>query len=402
MTPSRSPGRPTKEDAAPPRDLRSDRPAADAGGGQATSSDDTSPDAFAKVVDRLLASPHYGERWGRYWLDTARYADTTGGDRNNDDRDYRYPYAWTYRDYVIKAFNDDKPYDQFIMEQLAADQLPDTKPDANLAALGFLTVGERFGNTNDMINDRIDVVSKGFLGLTVTCARCHDHKFDPIPTKDYYSLHGVFASIIEPAEKPLISPAGAEGAARGFREEARGAREQENRDEFYQMRRATRTMMFRAKADAYLDRRLQEPRLGSSRGGATRRRGADQGAEARPRTGQPTASASRIGDDAVFGPLEALRRWRATTLRSRRSRRDRREHRRSKYNPLVAAAFAGAAARRTSTMSPPSTGSSSRRSAERSANYVTAAAATKSEPVPGFDQPTAQLLQHAVRHSAGR
>ena len=167
---------------------------------------DETPGAFAKVIDRLLASPHYGERWGRFWLDTARYSDTIGGERNAVRRgaDYRYPYAWTYRDYVIKAFNEDKPYDQFIIEQLAADKLPAPKSSADLAALGFLTVGERFRNVNDIINDRIDVVSKGFLGMTVTCARCHDHMFDPISTKDYYALHGVFASTIEPQDKPVI------------------------------------------------------------------------------------------------------------------------------------------------------------------------------------------------------
>ena len=167
---------------------------------------DESPKAFAKVVDRLLAAPAYGERWGRYWLDTARYADTIGGTGNNGRMDYRFPYAWTYRDYVIKAFNEDKPYDQFIVEQLAADRLPDISPDdPRLAALGFITVGERFNSANDVINDRIDTVCKGFLGLTVSCARCHDHKFDPIPTKDYYALHGVFSSIMEPGEQPVIA-----------------------------------------------------------------------------------------------------------------------------------------------------------------------------------------------------
>jgi len=161
--------------------------------------DDNSPDAFAKVVDRLLASPHYGERWGRYWLDTARYADTKGDVRKNQE-DYHYPFAWTYRDYVIRAFNDDKPFNRFILEQIAADKLVASSTDKSIvAAMGFLTVGDRFfENNNDIINDRIDVVTKGFLGLTVTCARCHDHKFDPIPTKDYYSLRGVFASSIEP------------------------------------------------------------------------------------------------------------------------------------------------------------------------------------------------------------
>ena len=166
--------------------------------------DDNSPDAFAKVVDRLLASPHYGERWGRFWLDTARYSDTKG-DVKVQKEDFRFPYAWTYRDYVVKAFNDDKPYNHFITEQLCADKLPQAPDHSTLAAMGFLTVGERFNdNINDILNDRIDVVTKGFLGLTVTCARCHDHKFDPIPTKDYYSLRGIFASTYEPRDEPIM------------------------------------------------------------------------------------------------------------------------------------------------------------------------------------------------------
>lgn len=172
---------------------------------------DSSPKAWEKVVDRLLASPHYGERWGRYWLDVARYSDTKG-DVNNNREDYRYPYAWTYRDYVINSFNQDKPFNTFIREQLAADIML-TKGLAqtnDLAALGFITVGKTFGgNRDDIIDDRIDVVSKGFLGLTVVCARCHDHKFDPIPTADYYSWHGVFNSIrdnFEDHELPLLKP----------------------------------------------------------------------------------------------------------------------------------------------------------------------------------------------------
>ncbi len=166
---------------------------------------DESPDAFAKVVDRLLASPHYGERWGRHWLDVARYSDTKGQVRRNRE-DANYPFAWTYRDYVIRSFNEDKPYNLFIVEQIAADKLPATaKNPTNLCALGFLTLGDRFmGMQNDVINDRIDVVTKGFLGMTVTCARCHDHKFDPIPTKDYYSLHGIFASCVEPKFEPVV------------------------------------------------------------------------------------------------------------------------------------------------------------------------------------------------------
>ncbi len=165
---------------------------------------DTSPDAFVKVVDRLLASPQYGERWGRFWLDTARYSDTVGADRNARGQDYRFPYAYTYRDWVVKAINEDMPYDQFVMHQLAADLIP-KNDKKNLAALGFITVGERFGNQNDVINDRIDTMSKGFLGLTVACARCHDHMFDPIPTKDYYALHGIFSSILEPEDQPVLN-----------------------------------------------------------------------------------------------------------------------------------------------------------------------------------------------------
>ncbi len=168
--------------------------------------DDTAPDAFAKVVDRLLASPQYGERWGRIWLDTARYADTKGDINQNQDVPL-FPYAWTYRDYVVKSFNDDKPYNRFVLEQVAADKLPAGKDSSQLAALGFLVLGPRFNdNRNDIINDRIDVVCKGFLGLTVTCARCHDHKFDPIPTQDYYSLRGIFDSCVEPAEEPALAP----------------------------------------------------------------------------------------------------------------------------------------------------------------------------------------------------
>ena len=163
---------------------------------------DTRPDAYAKLVDELLANPHYGERWGRHWLDVARYADSKGyvftEDRN-------YPYAYTYRDYVIRSFNEDKPFSQFVIEQLAADKLKLGEDKKPLAAMGFLTVGRRFSNNiHDITDDRIDVVTRGLMGLTVTCARCHDHKFDPIPTADYYALYGVFASSNEPKELPLI------------------------------------------------------------------------------------------------------------------------------------------------------------------------------------------------------
>src|SRR5579859_3924455 len=164
---------------------------------------DSSTNAFAKVVDRLLASPHYGERWARHWLDLAHYADTRGTQGNN--RDERYPYSYTYRDWVIRAFNEDLPYDQFLIQQIAADKLPLGEDKRPLAALGFLTLGNRFNNQmNDIIDDRIDIIGKGTMALTLGCARCHDHKFDPIPTKDYYALHGVFNSTVEPKEEPLL------------------------------------------------------------------------------------------------------------------------------------------------------------------------------------------------------
>jgi hypothetical protein len=166
---------------------------------------DSSPNAFEAVVERLLASPRYGERWARHWLDVARYADTKG---YVFEEERRYSYAYTYRDYVIRAFNEDLPYDRFIVEQLAADQLPLCEDKRPLAALGFLTLGRRFlNNPHDIIDDRIDVVTRGMMALTVTCARCHDHKFDPISTRDYYALYGVFASCSEPEEKPLLGTA---------------------------------------------------------------------------------------------------------------------------------------------------------------------------------------------------
>ncbi|MGI8604788.1 MAG: DUF1553 domain-containing protein [Verrucomicrobiales bacterium] len=198
---------------------------------------DTASNAWEKVVGALLRSPHYGERWARHWLDTARYADTTGGDRKVRE-DYRYAHAWTYRDYVIRAFNDDKPYDQFVIEQLAADRLLLEQQGQNreaLAALGFLTVGQRFQNPNDIINDRIDVLSKGLLGLTVTCARCHDHKFDPISQADYYALHGVFASSREPGEKPLLVIP--DGDAYDDYLKKRAALEEQNRAAYFRVAR---------------------------------------------------------------------------------------------------------------------------------------------------------------------
>ncbi|HKB04394.1 MAG TPA: DUF1549 domain-containing protein, partial [Gemmataceae bacterium] len=156
---------------------------------------DTSPQSYERLVSRLLDSPAYGEHWARMWLDVTRYADTKGYVFFEESA---YPWAYTYRDYVIEAFNQDLPYDRFVLEQLAADRLGG-EARRPLRALGYLTVGGHFmNNTHDIIDDRIDVVTRGLMGLTVTCARCHDHKFDPIPTQDYYGLYGVFASCEEP------------------------------------------------------------------------------------------------------------------------------------------------------------------------------------------------------------
>jgi hypothetical protein len=158
---------------------------------------DKAPDAYARVVDRLLASPRYGERWGRHWLDVARYADSTGMDE-----DHLYPNAWRFRDYVVRAFNDDMPYDRFITEQLAGDLVPETG-ERGIIATGFLALGpkplaqqDRIKMIYDTVDEQIDTTSKAFLGLTIACARCHDHKFDPILTKDYYSLASIFASTV--------------------------------------------------------------------------------------------------------------------------------------------------------------------------------------------------------------
>jgi len=157
---------------------------------------DTSAGAFDKVIDRLLASPQYGERWGRHWLDLVRYADTSGCNA-----DFPVPDAYRYRNWVIQAFNDDKPYDQFLREQLAGDLMAskdDEDRNAKIVATGYLAIARRFGSSNAefhlTIDDTIDNVGKAMLGLSVSCARCHDHKFDPIPARDYYAMYGIFKS----------------------------------------------------------------------------------------------------------------------------------------------------------------------------------------------------------------
>jgi hypothetical protein len=178
-------------------------------------------DAFARVVDRLLGSPHYGERWGRHWLDVARYADSNGLDEN-----LAYAHAFRYRDYVVSAFNRDKPFDRFVHEQLAGDLLPPTEEFADLVdritATGFLSLGGKMLAEDDpvkmqmdIIDEQVDTIGRAFLGLTVGCARCHDHKYDPLPQEDYYSLAGIFKStktmenftvVARWQERPLATP----------------------------------------------------------------------------------------------------------------------------------------------------------------------------------------------------
>ncbi|MEO2035071.1 MAG: DUF1549 domain-containing protein [Planctomycetaceae bacterium] len=245
---------------------------------------DSAPNAIDRLLDRLLASRHYGERWGRHWLDIARYADTKGYVFTEE---RKYPFSYTYRDYVIDAFNRDVPFDQFVMEQLAADQLAGDK--ASLAAMGFLTVGRRFGNNpHDIIDDRIDVVSRGLLGLAVGCARCHDHKYDAIPTDDYYSLYGVFASSVEPAELPQLGEPENIGAYHVYAEELR--HRQETVEQFLAVSAAELQDELRSKSDVYL-RAATQPNPPITR---TRRQTVDRATLARVPVSDGQAAASGL------------------------------------------------------------------------------------------------------------
>lgn len=169
---------------------------------------DASPDAWSNTIDRLLSRPEYGQRWGRHWLDVARYADTI---EQSVDGERRIPFAHTYRDYVIDAFNNDTRFDRFVLQQIAADRLPDATI-AEQRGLGFFGVGRQFRSNAEgpalRVDDRIDTVTRGFLGLTVSCARCHDHKFDAVSTRDYYSLYGILDSLEQPLDLPALSHTG--------------------------------------------------------------------------------------------------------------------------------------------------------------------------------------------------
>jgi hypothetical protein len=165
---------------------------------------DASPEAWERVVDRLLASPHYGERWARFWLDLVRYADT-----NSFERDGNKPHAWRYRDYVIRSFNDDKPFDQFVIEQIAGDELPEPSADS-LIATGYYRLGvwddepaDRLQHRYDQLDDIVATTGQTFLGLTINCARCHDHKIDPISQRDYYGLLAFFHNVTPLGERQM-------------------------------------------------------------------------------------------------------------------------------------------------------------------------------------------------------
>jgi hypothetical protein len=211
---------------------------------------DRSPDSWEKVVDSLLASPHYGERWGRHWLDVARYADSWGHIHDDDN-----PNAWRYRDYVIRAFNDDKPYDQFVREQLAGDELDGGGFDA-LIATGFHRVGPRVlfrekQNPHyrwDYIDDMVSTTSRAFLGLTVSCARCHDHKFDAISQLDYYRMAAIFFPFID-YDHPLAP--GDEAAANLERRAALEARIRALRQQIRRIEEPYRAAAFEDKLNTY-------------------------------------------------------------------------------------------------------------------------------------------------------
>ena len=195
-----------------------------------------SADAFAKVIDRLLASPHYGERWGRYWLDVARYSD----DKLDSTGETPYPNSFRYRDWVITAFNEDMPYDQFVRAQIAGDRMGD--PEKYEPGLGFYALSPEFQD------DRVDATTRGFLGLTVACAQCHDHKYDPIPTRDYYSLLGVFRAT-QYHETPLAP----EPVVTAWREQKKKIDEQEEAiKEFVRRQAAELAEILAAKTASYL------------------------------------------------------------------------------------------------------------------------------------------------------
>lgn len=237
---------------------------------------DSAPDAFLKVIDRLLAGSAYGEKWGRHWLDVVRYADTAG-----ETADYPVPEAWRYRNYVIDAFNRDLPFDQFVREQIAGDILAQQSDSARFAeqttATGYLALSRRFGFDSEnyhhlTIHDTIDSVGQTFLGLSLGCARCHDHKFDPVSTKEYYALYGIFDSSRYPfpgseqkqrvrSLAPLVPPG---QAAQGWRDHIRQTGDLAHR--LTALQRAAPVAVLRSLSEPDGDFELQAPAAGGSNG----------------------------------------------------------------------------------------------------------------------------------------
>ncbi|GEP44048.1 DUF1553 domain-containing protein [Brevifollis gellanilyticus] len=230
----------------------------------------SSATAVEKLVTKLLASQAYGQRWARHWLDVARYADTDGYQVAG--RNINYPYAYTYRDWVVKSLNEDMPYDQFLMNQLAADKMHANEPGhPSLAALGFLNVGDKFiSDRNLQIDDRIDVVARGMLGLTVACARCHNHKYDPIPSKDYYAMYSIFNSSEQPEQVnlPVIGKASNEADFKDYEAKVGeiAAKEMEFKKEVYaEIRtpdRVSQYLAFAQEAAGIKDRSTMKGRAG--------------------------------------------------------------------------------------------------------------------------------------------
>ena len=237
---------------------------------------DDSPDATARLIDQLLDSPRYGEHWGRHWLDVVRYADTAG-----ETADYPVPVAWRYRNYVIDAFNQDKPYDQFLREQIAGDILARTGPPERYAeqvvATGYLAISRRFGFDSEnyhhlTIQDTIDNVGQNFLGLTLGCARCHNHKYDPVSIADYYSLYGIFESTRYPfpgseqkqrtrSMAPLVPPQESQTRWRAFEQRVATLAAQVERN-----RLSVPSAVLRSVNDMDGDFELQAPAAGGSKG----------------------------------------------------------------------------------------------------------------------------------------
>jgi cytochrome c553 len=212
---------------------------------------------FAATLERLLATPEHAEHWARKWLDLARYADTIGYALGVEKR---HPFAWVYRDWVVDSLAADMPYDRFVTLQLAADLVEPPVDRRDLAALGFLTVGRTFkGSEHDIIDDCIDLVTRGLMGLTVSCARCHDHKYEPVGTADYYALHGIFASCRMPEELPMIADATPGPEADAFQAKLRSVREAVAKQEATVHARATREAIAHA-ADYFMETARPTPR----------------------------------------------------------------------------------------------------------------------------------------------